>query len=81
MAFAERFKAEEGEDYYGLTYERLIDIGHQALTEGSASLGNNESAMYELYENLEEFWKSWSIITGIPVPQETRENTSFRCAC
>jgi hypothetical protein len=34
-----------------------------------------------LRDNSGEFWKNWSIVTGVPVAPDAGEKSSFSCAC
>jgi uncharacterized protein (TIGR02996 family) len=43
---------------------------------------SNESLARELNNSTGEFWRNWSIVTGIPIPHEKlRSETYFGCAC
>lgn len=45
------------------------------------SCGNNMDMTDALREHAGEYWRNWSIITGIPVPPGAGEKSSFYCAC
>ena len=74
---------------WSITYEELIELGRQAVAnaaedeDGSLwfSCGNNESMTYALRSHHREFWENWSVVTGIPLPPDCEDNTSFSCAC
>ncbi len=79
---------DEDEDDYErvIPYEELIELGLEAIAEADEGgfgffCGNNETMCDALRENCEAFWKNWSIVTGIPVPQDVENKSHFRCAC
>lgn len=86
---------ENGDDYYPLmVYKKLIELelielgrhAMQAYVRDSQfnlniHCGANERFRDKLRVHRERFWECWSIITGIYVPQETAENSSFSCSC
>lgn len=43
--------------------------------------GNSEGMMYAVSRARDEFWKNWSIITGVPLPTRIGELTYFSCGC
>jgi uncharacterized protein (TIGR02996 family) len=57
--------------YFPVIYRTLIEIGHLGLANGYVDCGNNDSLCDALREDDREFWKYWSIVTGVPVPDET----------
>ena len=69
-----------------LTYRKLMQLV-QPMSHADAggqrfvSFGSQESAMYMIYEQFNEFLDHWSILTGIPLPPAEREQIGFRCAC
>lgn len=75
--------------YWNISYEKLIELGRQAIEEEATEdtwgfgfhCGNNETMCDALRENSQEFWMNWSIITGIPLPPDIDEKSSFSCAC
>lgn len=66
-----------------ITYDDLIAFGRSAIEENDywLSCGSNDLMCDALREKCEEFWKNWSIITGVPVPADAVEQSSFSCAC
>ncbi len=74
-------------DYeYPISYEELIELGKQAIKNGNKggywfSCGNNMGMCDALRDNCAEFWKNWSIVTGIPLPPDVEEKSGFSCAC
>lgn len=69
-----------------LSYQDLIEMGRYALTEPDSDgygviCGNNDSMSYALEDHKREFWKNWSIMTGIPLPPDVEERSYFSCAC
>lgn len=47
----------------------------------SLSFGNNMDLRDAVDENIHEFWKNWSIITGVPLPPGIEEKSRFTCGC
>jgi uncharacterized protein (TIGR02996 family) len=43
--------------------------------------GNNMDMTEALARNVHEFWKNWSIVTGIPLPPGIEEKSRFGCSC
>jgi uncharacterized protein (TIGR02996 family) len=75
-------------DYYGdlNTYEELIELGLVAVKEANErgfgfDCGSNESLCDALRANSAEFWKNWSIVTGIPLPADAEKYSYFGCSC
>ena len=66
-----------------ISYATLLEFGRSAVEEDNFffSCGSNMTMCDELRSNCEDFWKNWSIITGIPVPAKALLETSFSCAC
>ncbi|MEZ6122939.1 MAG: TIGR02996 domain-containing protein [Planctomycetaceae bacterium] len=69
---------------YPISYDELIEQGRQAVAEGRngelwISCGNNESMCDALRSHSDEFWKHWSIVTGIDLPEGPRG--AYSCAC
>jgi uncharacterized protein (TIGR02996 family) len=73
------------EDHYTwvISYEDLLEIGRETLEgdEDGLSCGNNMEMCDALNANSREFWKNWSIVTGIAVPEDVDERSYFSCAC
>lgn len=62
------------------TYQDMIEAGNIMRSGDQYCFGTDEGP--EVFrEEKEEFFKNWSIITGIHVEEEEIENVSFRCAC
>jgi uncharacterized protein (TIGR02996 family) len=80
--------APDDEDPYEwvISYEELLGLGRQAV-EGVAEegfgfhCGNNMSMCDALRANSREFWKNWSVVTGVPVPPDVEDKGYFSCAC
>jgi uncharacterized protein (TIGR02996 family) len=82
------FAANDGGDYLGElnSYEQLIELGREAVEEVNEhgfgfDCGSNESLCDALRANAREFWKNWSIITGIPLPADPETKSYFGCSC
>jgi hypothetical protein len=65
------------------TYEYVIEAGHQGVNEGVMYFGSDAGAGFfrESDDNCREFFRNWSLVTGVAVPEETRDNISYSCAC
>jgi uncharacterized protein (TIGR02996 family) len=84
VAYAKRFTPDPDDEdpiEMPITYETLIELGHQGVSEGWVSCGNNESLCDALREDDRDFWTNWSIVTGVPVPDDTTGGMSYSCAC
>ena len=65
-----------------ISYAELIELGRGAVQGGhDFSCGNNMSMCDALRDNYREFWRNWSVVTGIPLPPDLEEVSRFRCAC
>jgi uncharacterized protein (TIGR02996 family) len=66
--------------------EELIELGRKAVEEASEAglgfdCGSNETMRDALYANCREFWKNWSVVTGIPLQPDVEGRSYFRCHC
>ena len=82
------FSNHDGGDYFGelTSYEQLIELGRVAVKEANErgfgfDCGSNESLCNALRANSAEFWKNWSIVTGIPLPGGAEKKSYFGCSC
>jgi uncharacterized protein (TIGR02996 family) len=66
-----------------ISYEVLIKLGRGAAKgkDFGFHCGNNMDMCDALRGNSGEFWRNWSIVTGIAVPPDVEEKSWFRCAC
>jgi uncharacterized protein (TIGR02996 family) len=72
--------------YFGISYEKLVALGRMAVEESNETgiglfCGANMSLMEALQANSREFWENWSVVTGILLPPDAAEKSSFSCAC
>ncbi len=72
--------------FFGITYEKLLKLGRKAVEEADQQgiafyCGANETMMDALRANSREFWKNWSIVTGIPLPPDVGETSRYGCSC
>jgi hypothetical protein len=65
------------------TYEYIIQAGHQGVEEGGMYFGSDAGADFfrDSADNRREFFRNWSLVTGVLVPEEVQEDIGFRCAC
>jgi uncharacterized protein (TIGR02996 family) len=79
--------SEDDLDEWYISYETLIGLGREAVERDGAdkdlwfSCGNNMTMCDALRSHAAEFWKNWSIVTGIPVPPDAADKSGFSCAC
>jgi len=91
IEFCDIYNPPLNDDYYGpedfVTYHILIERGMAAVKDAGNPYGpsihccSNENLCDGLAQNKQEFWKNWSIITGIPVPEVVVEKCGYTCAC
>jgi hypothetical protein len=65
------------------TFEDVIEAGHKAVSGEGYCFGSDDGADFfrDSQHNREEFFRHWSIVTGVRVPQDTIDNPPFWCAC
>jgi len=69
------------------SYASLIECGRQALKEESdgqyyLNCGRNEDMCDDLRNShSREFWRNWSVVTGVPLPENLEDRVHFHCAC
>jgi uncharacterized protein (TIGR02996 family) len=73
-------------DNYPIPYKELLERARRGVEETdreelSFHCGRNETMCFALRYNKREFWKNWSIVTGIPVSEDRVEKGGFSCAC
>ena len=87
MRFCEVNNPNEWE--WEITYWTLLELGEKAIEseqedndkEISINCSNNQTMCDALRENSREFWVNWSIVTGIPLPQDKQYEYRFSCGC
>lgn len=86
---AEELDEEELYDQvYSPTFHEFCELAKEALEQ---SAGHEEECVIPCYNNsglaealqdeAAQFWRNWSIVTGIEVPADLVERTYFGCAC
>ncbi len=79
--------SDDDEDAYEMPipYAELIERGREAVERADEwygfSCGNNMTMCDALRDNPGEFWKNWSVVTGVPLPPDIEEKSGFGCAC
>jgi hypothetical protein len=65
------------------TYEDVIATGFMGVEEGEMHFGSDDGAYFfrSSAENRREFFRNWSLVTGVPVPEEDQDDIQFSCAC
>ncbi len=68
---------------YRIDYATLLELGREAVQDEHFlfSCGNNQTMCDALRNARLEFWRNWSIVTGIPVAAAQVEAAWFSCAC
>jgi uncharacterized protein (TIGR02996 family) len=77
---------EDDPDEWFISYQQLLELGREAVEEANGgevgfSCGNNMAMSEALQDNTREFWKHWSIVTGILLPPDVEDRSYFSCAC
>jgi hypothetical protein len=65
------------------TYEDVIQAGRDAVRYGEYCWGTDEGAVFfrNSDKNQREFFRNWSLVTGVAVPEDVRNGIVFSCAC
>ena len=65
------------------TYEDIIQEGRRGAEEGDMYFGTDAGAAYfrESEDNRREFFRNWSLVTGVAVSEEVQEDINYSCAC
>src|SRR5262249_22429157 len=73
----------ESEDLPTYSYEQVVEIGHHGVSSGHMSFWTDAGADFfrESDDNRREFFRNWSLATGVAVPEEEQESIGFSCAC
>jgi hypothetical protein len=78
--FAQEIGYEIDPPFYG--YEDIVRAGHEAVRDGNYCWGTDAGAeFFWESDNRQEFFRNWSLVTGVSVPEETQDSIRFRCAC
>jgi uncharacterized protein (TIGR02996 family) len=82
------FREHNQGDYMGElnSYEEMVEHGRVAVAEADGRMlgfdcGSNQGLSDALRANSKEFWKNWSIVTGIPLPPAAEGMHYFGCSC
>lgn len=87
VRFCEQHNSDEyGPEEWAIQYQDLIELGKEAVKDADGdrfgfSCGNNMTMSYALNQHTHEFWKNWSIITGIHLAADAESKCYFSCAC
>jgi len=65
------------------SYKDMIEAGHGAVAREGYYFGNEDGrhAFFDGSGTRQEFFRNWSIVTGVSVPEEVIESPGFSCAC
>jgi uncharacterized protein (TIGR02996 family) len=70
--------------YYPITYEDVVEAGRNFVERGEYFTQFGETTAQDLmYDDAtrEEFWRHWSVVTGVEVPDRRRSGRVFSCSC
>jgi len=67
-------------NWFPVTYRNLLELGRQGVAEGVIDCGANEDLCEALRLDDTDFWKNWSIVTGVPVPAAAGD-MRYGCSC
>jgi uncharacterized protein (TIGR02996 family) len=88
VQFCEDNNPDPDDDWeWSISYQTLLELARDAIAGAGKekwiefSCGNNQTMCEALREDSHEFWQNWSIVTGIPLPPDVEERSSFSCAC
>jgi len=86
--YMEEMASELFDDYeaersaHTLNYEGMIKLGHDILDESGAFFGaDSPTDFFRQDYNRVEFFRNWSLLTGVRVAASTIDVLEFRCAC
>jgi uncharacterized protein (TIGR02996 family) len=84
IGYCEDHQPGEFDEFERLTYEDIMEIALEAAVNadddgGHINCGRNMELCYS--GQWPEFWKHWSIVSGIPLKTEVVQNMRYSCAC
>jgi hypothetical protein len=81
--FAKEINYGEEDEYYpGFGYKDMIRVGHEAAKEGECYFNTTRGPEFLWNEyNRRDFFRNWSLVTGIQVSEERQDEMAFRCSC
>lgn len=76
---------EDDPDEWFISYPMLLELGLEGAARSDEWFGfscrNNNPMCDALRASSGAFWKNWSVVTGIPLPPDIEERSSFSCGC
>jgi uncharacterized protein (TIGR02996 family) len=86
VQFCRNHPRDEDLDEWEISYQTLLKLGQEAIDTADEqsfgfSCGNNMTMCDALRANSQEFWKNWSIVTGVPLPADAERKGYFSCGC
>jgi uncharacterized protein (TIGR02996 family) len=77
---------DEEPDKLFISYDKLIELAWTAISSPDEDgfwfhCCNNDTMCYALQDNCGVFWQNWSIVTGVGLPPDIEERSSFTCGC
>jgi uncharacterized protein (TIGR02996 family) len=78
-----RFARTHSTDWEEYTYDNLVSFGRRASAsdDQAARIHLDEPMWSALKENIDEFWKNWSVVTGLPSPSTSQGRGFQRWVC
>lgn len=72
-----------GDDPPTYSYEQVVEMGHHGVSTGGMYFWTDEGAGFfrESDDNRREFFRNWSLVTGVAVPEAAQESITVSCAC
>jgi hypothetical protein len=73
----------EDEDPPTYSYEDVVQVGHAGVSYGSLHFHTDAGAAYFRAgaANRREFFRNWSLVTGVAVPEKDQRAMTVGCAC
>ncbi|MDY3558661.1 hypothetical protein R5W23_005802 [Gemmata sp. JC673] len=65
------------------TYESVVEIGRTGLDQGHITFVSIEGAhfFWQSDNNRRAFFRNWSLVTGVAVPDDQQARITFSCTC
>lgn len=73
----------EGDEPPTYSYEQVIQIGHDGVSSGHMYFWSDDGADFfrESDDNRREFFRNWSLVTGVATPEEDQVSITVSCGC
>lgn len=77
-------EAHKQENWLPITYDLLIQAGHDFIERGDYFVQQGEETLRSLMwdeETRQQFWQCWSLLTGVEVTEDKTDENPFSCSC